>query len=136
MLNWTALAAIMPLTLLINYHRAYDARILLLCVPVCAMLWAKGGQIAKTAAAITTLAFIFTGEISLAFINPLSAKMHMGTNTIPGKLGTILLMRLPALSLLAMGLMYLWIYGREQRSALAGRRLPAEKLETAPAGQQ
>ena len=42
-LAWFALAAVVPLAMLPVYHRTYDARLLLLTVPACAMLWKKGG---------------------------------------------------------------------------------------------
>lgn len=133
-IHWTALAVIAPLTLLVNYHRAYDARILLLCIPACAMLWAKGGPVAKFAVALTTLAFVFTGEFFLALLSPVTAKLHLGTGTIAGKLGTILLMRLPALTLLAVCLFYLWIYMRDQHSGVGSATQPAGDCEAASAG--
>jgi hypothetical protein len=40
---WLALAAIAPLSMLPLYHREHDAKILLLAVPACAILWAEGG---------------------------------------------------------------------------------------------
>ena len=49
-----ALAVIVPLTMLVSYHRAYDAKFLLLTIPACAMLWAEGGIIAWTALLINS----------------------------------------------------------------------------------
>ncbi len=40
---WLAVAAAVPLTILITYHRPYDAKLLLLTIPACALLWAEGG---------------------------------------------------------------------------------------------
>ncbi|MGO9636822.1 MAG: glycosyltransferase family 87 protein, partial [Terracidiphilus sp.] len=40
---WLALAGIAALSMLPVYHRPYDAKLLLLTVPACAMLWAEGG---------------------------------------------------------------------------------------------
>jgi len=31
--------------MLVTYHRPFDAKLLLLAVPACAMLWAEGGRI-------------------------------------------------------------------------------------------
>jgi hypothetical protein len=44
---WLALAAVVPLTMLVTYHRPWDAKLLMLTVPACAMLWAEGGAIAR-----------------------------------------------------------------------------------------
>lgn len=112
-LAWIALAAIAPLTLLVSYHRAYDARLLLVAVPACAFLWAKGDSTGKLACAVTTAALIFTGEVPLAFLNPLLRRIHLDVSSVTGKLETMLLMRLGALSLLAMTLFYIWVYWRE-----------------------
>lgn len=132
-LAWLALAAIAPLTLLVTYHRAYDARLLLLAVPACAMLWAKGGSAGKTALAVSAAALIFTGEIPLAFFNPLIKDMHVGGSGILGKFETVLLARLPALSLLAMCLFYLWMYLRDKREVLQVEPLKITEPESATA---
>lgn len=132
-LAWLALAAIAPLTLLVTYHRAYDARLLLLAIPACALLWTKGDRVGKIACAFTAAAILFTGEIPLAFLNPLLKRMHADAGTLPGKLETVLLMRLAALSLLAMCLFYLWIYLREHRAALAMELTALAGREASPA---
>ena len=62
-LAWFAIAAVVPLTILVVYHRSYDARVLLLSVPACAMLWQKGGRLAWWALALTLAAIILTGDI-------------------------------------------------------------------------
>lgn len=131
---WIALAAIAPLTLLVTYHRAYDARLLLLAVPACAMIWAKREAVGKVGLAVTLAAVLFTGEIPLAFLNPVLMRMHVDVGSLAGKLETVLLMRLSALSLLAMCLFYLWMYWRELRiSPAVGLPAGAER-ESAPAG--
>jgi hypothetical protein len=80
-LAWFALAAVVPLSMLFLYHRRYDARLLLLAVPACAMLWRQGGAIAGWMLAlnlavivatgdffwIVLLSFTHSGEISVAF---------------------------------------------------------------------
>jgi hypothetical protein len=123
-LAWIALAAIAPLTLLVTYHRAYDARLLLVAIPACAFLWAKGNRTGKAACAVTTAALVFTGEVPLAFLNPILRRIHVDAGSFSGKLETVLLMRLAALTLLAMCLFFLWIYWRELH-ADADADLPA-----------
>lgn len=39
---WVALAAVSALTMLPIYHRRHDARLLLLMIPACAVLWSEG----------------------------------------------------------------------------------------------
>jgi hypothetical protein len=118
---WLALGAIAPLTLLVTYHRAYDARLLLLTIPACATLWAKGGRVGKTALGLDLAALVFTGEVPLAFFNPLMKKMLADPSGAVGKLELVLTMRLGVLSLLALCLIYLWIYLREQRGTAPAR---------------
>ena len=133
-LAWTALGVITPLTLLVTYHRAYDARLLLLAVPSCSMLWVKGGFQGRAAAAVTAAAVFFTGEVPLAFLNPLLTRMHVVAGSPIGKLETVLLMRLAPLSLLAMCLLFLWVCWREWRVwPVARMRAPADR-EPASAG--
>jgi len=62
-LAWLAIAVVVPLTILVVYHRSYDARLLLLSVPACAMLWQKGGRLGWCALALTLAAIILTGDI-------------------------------------------------------------------------
>lgn len=60
---WLALAAISALTMLPTYHRAYDARLLLLTIPACAILWKKGGPVAWGALLLTVAGIVITGDI-------------------------------------------------------------------------
>lgn len=133
---WKALAVIVPLSLLVSYHRAYDARLLLLAVPACSMLWSKGGATAKGALAVTALAFFFTGETVLAFLNPLVQGLHLDMSRLAGKLQMVLLGRLAPLTLLAMCLFYLWMFMRElPASAQLQIAMPAGE-EAIPAGRR
>ncbi|HEX8713549.1 MAG TPA: glycosyltransferase family 87 protein [Terracidiphilus sp.] len=131
-LAWLALAAIAPLTLLVTYHRAYDARLLLLTIPACAMLWAKGGSVGKAALGLNSAALVFTGEVPLAFINPFVKNVLAGAPGTLGKFETILLMRLGVLSLLGLCLFYLWIYLREQHASAPMPQPAAAQREPAP----
>jgi hypothetical protein len=114
-LTWFALAAVASLTLLVTYHRAYDAKILLLTVPACAMLWAEGGAIAKVALLVNTAGLLFTGEFSLAMFFLPVKNLHIGTAGLFDKIQMVLLMRPAPLILLVMSIFYLWIYLRRAR---------------------
>lgn len=109
---WLALAAIVPLTMLVTYHRPHDAKLLLLTVPACAMLWAEGGLIGWTALLVNTAGIVFTGDIPLAILFIYTKNLHAGTAGLPGKMLTVMLTRPSPLILLAMGIFYLWVYVR------------------------
>jgi hypothetical protein len=109
---WLALAAIAALSMLPVYHRQYDAKLLLLTVPACAMLWAEGGPIAWIALLVTTAGVVLTGDIPSAILIILSNHLHVGVAGTLGKILTVALMRSAPLILLVMGIFYLWVYVR------------------------
>jgi hypothetical protein len=110
--DWLALAAIVPLTMLITYHRPYDAKLLLLTVPACAMLWAKGGPVGWIALMANTAGIMFTGDIPLSILILLTKNLRLGTTGIVEQILTVVLTRPASLILLAMGIFYLWAYVR------------------------
>jgi hypothetical protein len=107
---WLALAAVVPLTLLINYHRLWDAKLVMLAIPACCLLWAEGGPRGKVAIWITSIAAFMTGEISLVLFGMVSGSLHVNTNGILAQAITVALFRPASLALLAMGVFYLWTY--------------------------
>jgi len=129
---WIALAAVSALTMLVTYHRPYDAKILLLTIPACAMLWAGGGPIGRLALLVNTAGVVFTSDIPLEILVILTKNLHLSTTTLTGQILTVLLMRPVPLILLVMGIFYLWVYVR--RASVPGatadpadsRRMSAE----------
>jgi hypothetical protein len=109
---WLALAAVVPLAMLVSYHRPYDAKLLLLSVPACAMLWAEGGKIRWTALVVNAAGIVFTSDIPLTTLQILTANMHLSTARLSGQVLTVMLMQPVPLILLAMSIFYLWIYMR------------------------
>ncbi len=71
-----SLAAIAPITMLAIYHRAYDARLLMLTVPACALLFAEKRITGKIALLITALGLIFTGELSYGLLKVLTPNLR------------------------------------------------------------
>ena len=63
-----ALAAIAVLTLLPVYHRTYDAKLLLLTIPACALLWAEKGTRRWIALVLTSAGILVTSDIPLAIL--------------------------------------------------------------------
>lgn len=119
---WFAVAAIIPLTLLLTYHRAYDSRLLLLTIPACCILWARGGTVGKLAFLTNIAAIIFTGEIPLAALNHVTKSLHPDTASLWGKVLTLAIMRPASIALLVMEIFYLWAYLRQ----------PTGNLQVAP----
>jgi hypothetical protein len=109
---WIALAAVVPLTMLVTYHRPYDAKLLLLSVPACAMLWAKGGMIRWLAFLLNTAGIVLTSDIPLVISLILTRNIHISATGLSGQTMLDVLMRPTPLILLAMGIFYLWIYVR------------------------
>ncbi|HEV2486833.1 MAG TPA: glycosyltransferase family 87 protein [Terracidiphilus sp.] len=110
--TWLALAAVVPLTMLVTYHRPYDAKLLLLAVPACAMLWAESGLIGWLALLVTTAGIVSTGDIPLTILIILNSNLYISTAGLYGKILTAVLLRPTPLILLAMGVFYLWVYLR------------------------
>jgi hypothetical protein len=109
---WIALAAIVPLTMLLTYHRPWDAKLLMLTIPACAMLWAKGGRIAWVALLVNTAGLVLTGDIPLVILNIIANQLHISTAGIFGQMLTVMLIRPASLILLVMSIFYLWVYLR------------------------
>jgi hypothetical protein len=111
---WLALAAIVPLTMLVTYHRPYDAKLLMLAVPACAMLWAEGGAIAWTALMVTTAGLALTADIPLAILVIFTRDLSINTASLSGQMLKAVLTRPTPLILLLMGAFYLWLYLRRE----------------------
>jgi len=109
---WFALAAVAPLTMLVTYHRPWDAKLVMLAVPACAILWAEGGVTRWLAFLITTAGFVLTGDVPLAALVIIADKLRVSTTGIVGQMQTVLLNRPATLILLVMSIFYLWVYLR------------------------
>lgn len=107
-----AIAAISVLSLLPVYHRSNDAKLLLLAIPACAVLWSSRGPRRWVALLLTSASIFFTADMPLAMLGVLTHNLTNFPSTLPGKLMTILLRRPTPLILLATGCFYLWVYLR------------------------
>lgn len=105
-LAWFGLAAISAIAMLPVYHRTYDARLLVLAVPACAMLWreqrAPGrSRLGGAALLLTIAAIVLTGDIF--WIVFFQITHYSGWAVVFGMF--------PApIALLALGIFYLWMY--------------------------
>jgi hypothetical protein len=109
---WIALAAVVPLALVVIYHRPYDAKLLLLTVPACGLLWAEGKPVRWVALGLSTAGIVLTSDFPLLIFMVLTKNMHISTAGLSRQTLTDMLMRPTPLILLAMGIFYLWIYAR------------------------
>ena len=135
-MTWLALAAVATLSMLVSYHRAYDAKLLLLIVPACAILWARGGLSARIALLVSTLGIVLTGEIPVALLVIRSRNLHLSTASLAGQLSTVIQTRPATLILLVMCIFYLWIYVRNafSKDPLAASQISEELPATTATG--
>ena len=104
---WLGLAVITVLSLIPLYHRPHDAKILLLTLPACAILWAEGGAVGWLAVLFTSGGIVATSDLPLLFLQMAS------TPPAPGLRGQVLFLittRPAALMLFAESIFYLSVY--------------------------
>ena len=106
-----ALAAISMLSMLPLYHRAEDAKLLLLAIPACAMLWAGKGTKRWIAFGLTAAAIVVTSDVPILLLVMAKWKSPVSASTLGGKL-TLLALQPAPLVLLATGCFYLWLFIR------------------------
>ncbi len=109
---WFAIASISALAMLVTYHRPYDAKLLLLTIPACCILWIEGGTLAWLALLISTAGAVLTGDVPLAIMIILTKDLHVPPTGIAEKMLTVVLARPVPLMLLTIAVFYLWIYVR------------------------
>lgn len=107
---WFALATIVPFTMLVTYHKPWDAKLLLLAIPASSMLWSRGGWLGRIALIVTAAGVTLTADIPLALLSMIAKCLHAGTSGIFERLLMLVLMRPASMILLTMGIFYLWVY--------------------------
>lgn len=105
-----ALAAISVLELLLYYHRTYDAKLLLLTIPGCAVLWAAGGPKRWIALGTTAAAIFVTSDIPIMVVRH-TRQLQIVVSSLTGKLMFLAFHPAPVV-LLVTGCFYLWVYIR------------------------
>jgi hypothetical protein len=119
--SWLALASIAALALLPVYHRQYDAKLLLLTVPACALLWSGGGKLKWAALLVNLAAFLVTGDLPWAVVFAIFPHLHIATTGTSGRIVMAFQVFPVPLTLLLMAGFYLWVYAR---------RSPRDGIET------
>ena len=121
-----AIAAISVLTLLPVYHRSYDAKLLMLTFPACAMLWGLGGKRGWLAVAITFAAVLSTSEIPISLWLMLCGAMHIAIGPVADKMAAEFLLQPAPPILLLTGCFYLWVFISYVPSAVSSEDLSRE----------
>jgi hypothetical protein len=119
---WLGLAAVVAPALLITYHRSYDAKLILLTVPACALLWSKRGITGWLALLLSSAAIVFTADIPLTVVVMLRNSLPTGMSGIWGKALAMVCLEPTPLVLLATGVFYLWMYVKHDADALVWAR--------------
>ncbi|WP_109486763.1 hypothetical protein [Occallatibacter savannae] len=120
---WLCLAAAAPLTVLPTYHFQHDAKLLLIAIPACAMLWTKRDRTARLALFITLAAILINGDILSAARILLTRSIIVPQAGFLNHLATLILTRPSPLILLAMALFYL-VQLRPASTAIAASPTP------------
>lgn len=126
--TWLALAAISAIAMLPVYHRQHDAKLLLLTIPACFMLWKEGGPIGRIALLVNTAGIVLTADIPVGLLGIFANDLHLSTAKFSGQILTIMLARPTTLALLSMGIFYLWVYVRHSNSD-SENGIPQQPLE-------
>jgi hypothetical protein len=114
---WLALASVSALTMLPMYHRQYDAKLVLLMIPACAMLWAEGGRTKWLAAALSAAGVILLADFPMAIFILAINSYRLPTTGLGGELLTYAQIFPVPIILLSIAVFYLWVYVRMGRDA-------------------
>lgn len=129
-----ALAAISALSILPIYHRTNDAKILLLAIPGCAVLWAGKGPRRWIALVLTSAAIVLASDIPLLLLAVFTRNLPTYPSTLSAKLLDLVLLQPTPLILLVTGCFYLWAYLRPSLSHLeqprTSRAAPPVQIES------
>lgn len=109
---WLAIATIAVLSMLPLYHRQHDSRLLLFLVPAMAMLWTRGGSLARIAFWITAACAFLTGDLTCQILAIAADRMKLSACGLIGQLVNLGMTRPVPLILSVVGVFYLWVYVR------------------------
>jgi hypothetical protein len=109
---WIAIAFLSALTMLPVYHRHHDAKLLMLAIPACAMVWVVDRLTGIAAVAVTSLAIVMISDVPRAILTRIEYGVPFSIATVSGKLKMILLARPAPLAILMMSVFYLWLFWR------------------------
>jgi Glycosyltransferase family 87 len=97
------------LSMLVTYHRSYDAKMLLLAIPACAMLWTEGKARRWPALGLSAVALFINGDIPMAALTHLTRNLQMFRGGLGQRILFALVARPAPLVLIALAAFYLWV---------------------------
>lgn len=109
---WLVFAAAVPLTMLVTYHRPYDAKLYILAIPLCASLWLRKNVLGMTGLVLNALAIVATSDIPLALVLLLDRIFAIPHETLTYKVLALLLFRPAPFALLLSCAFCLWLLAR------------------------
>ncbi len=127
---WYALVSAAAMSMLVTYHRSYDARLLLLAIPACSMLWLEGGILAWTAVLLTAAGVILTADIPLAILTHATRHLYSPDANFARQTLVAVVTRPAPFILLAIAVFYLCLYLREDHGASVSARSPSAQAGT------
>jgi hypothetical protein len=111
---WLGLAVAAPLSMLPTYHFQHDAKLLLLTIPACLMLWEGREALGRWSMVVTVAGILINGDLFTATRVMLTRSIVVPHPNFASRLVTVLCTRPAPLVLLAMTLFNLWLYWRHR----------------------
>jgi hypothetical protein len=130
---WLAVATAAPLSMLPTYHFQHDAKLLLLTIPACAILWSKRGLLGWLSLIVTGAGILLNGDIFSAMRILLTRGILVPQPTFASRLTTMVLTRPAPLILLTTTIFYLVIYMKfafNGTSPSGVEKIPPEREES------
>ncbi|HEX5434112.1 MAG TPA: glycosyltransferase family 87 protein [Candidatus Angelobacter sp.] len=107
--TWLALAVAAPLSMLFTYHRSYDAKLVLLCLPACAALWKSHDRRGWTAGVLLAATVVMIGDIPMALLVFSLRHWQLTPSTLGGKLAMVAFARPTPILLFLLMAFFLWM---------------------------
>lgn len=131
---WYALAGAAPMTMLLIYHRSYDAKLLLIGLPACARLWKARDARGWTALLLAVFSIGLLNEISLSMLATMTSGLPVHQSGLNRYTPLAVLAHPAPFTLLAMSLFYLWVYRDIRRAGAEASITAIQPLTTATTG--
>jgi hypothetical protein len=110
--RWIGIAAMSAFAMLPVYHRHHDARLLLMAVPGCALLWVENRLLGRIASLLTLLAIAATGDIPRAILQHVEEGHTFTSTSFFGKIEMAVFAKPAPLALVLMTVFFLGLYIR------------------------
>jgi len=108
--RWLGMAFAAAFTLLPVYHRQYDAKLLVLTIPACAMLWSQRSRFSRTALTVTVLGLLVTADLPWAFYLAFTSRLQL--SGVAARLYLFSLAATVPLTVMMVALFYLGAFAR------------------------